>query len=142
MAAARGRAGRSGLLVWSLTGFFNGIGRSRLTLLVTVVMALANIPFNQFFIFTCHLGIAGSAWGTVAAEVVGLALALAFFLGAPRAPSLPARTSPGAGPRSAASSRSACRWASASPPTSLGLALFQLMLVSYSTAAGAATQIA
>jgi multidrug resistance protein, MATE family len=132
--------GPLGLLVWSLTGFFNGIGRSRLTLVVTLVMALANVPFNQFFMFELGLGIAGSAWGTVAAEVAGLAVALAFFLGA----------------RTRRRYRSHLTWRrpairrqfAVGVPMGLGitadllgLALFQLMLVSVSTVAGASTQI-
>jgi multidrug resistance protein, MATE family len=132
--------GPLGLLVWSLTGFFNGIGRSRVTLVVTLVMALANIPFNQFFIFDAGLGIAGSAWGTVAAEVAGLAVAAAFFLA----------------PRTRRRYRSHLTWRRTAilrqfrvglpmglgiTADLLGLALFQLMLVSVSTVAGATTQI-
>ena len=132
--------GPLGLLVWSLTGFFNGIGRSRVTLVVTLVMALANIPFNQFFMFKLGLGIAGSAWGTVAAEVAGLAVALAWFLGA----------------HSRQRYRSHLTWRRTAirrqfrvglpmglgiTADLLGLALFQMMLVSVSTVAGATTQI-
>ena len=132
--------GPLGLLVWSLTGFFNGIGRSRLTLLVTAVMALANVPLNQLFIFNVGLGIAGSAWGTVAAEVAGLAIALALFLG----------------PRIRHRYRSPLTWRRTAigrqfvvglpmglgiTADLIGLAIFQLMLVSVSTVAGAATQI-
>ena len=132
--------GPLGLLIWSLTGFFNGIGRSRVTLVVTLVMALTNIPFNQFFIFDVGLGIAGSGWGTVAAEVAGLAVAAAFFL---------AR-------RTRLRYRSHLTWRRTSilrqfvvglpmglgiTADLLGLALFQLMLVSVGTVAGATTQI-
>ena len=132
--------GPLGLLVWSLTGFFNGIGRSRVTLVVALVMALANIPFNQFFMFRAGLGIAGSAWGTVAAEVAGLAVAIAFFL---------AR-------RTRRRYRSHLTWRRTAilrqfavglpmglgiTADILGLALFQLMLVSVGTVAGATTQI-
>jgi MATE family multidrug resistance protein len=132
--------GPLGLLVWSLTAFFNGIGRARLTLLITVVMAVTNVPFNQLFMFDLHLGIAGSAWGTVAAEVAGLALALVFFLNR----------------RSRRGFRSHLTWRrtaigrqiAVGLPMGLGitadlagLALFQLMLVSVSSTAGAATQI-
>jgi MATE family multidrug resistance protein len=132
--------GPLGLLVWSLTGFFNGVGRVRLTLIVTVLMAVTNIPFNQLCIFGLHMGIAGSAWGTVAAEVVGLAVALGFFL----APSIRREY------------RSHLTWRRTmifrqfrlGLPMGLsitadliGLALFQLMLVTASLVAGAATQI-
>ncbi len=132
--------GPLGLLVWSLTGFFNGIGRSRLTLVVTLVMAVTNVPFNQFFMFDLGLGIAGSAWGTVAAEVAGLAVALSFFFSR----------------RMRARYRSHLTWRrtailrqfAVGLPMGLGitadvfgLALFQLMVVSVSTVGGAATQI-
>ena len=132
--------GPLGLLVWALTGFFNGIGQSRLTLIVTVVMALANVPFNQFFMFNLGLGIAGSAWGTVAAEVCGLAVAAGFFLG----PRLRLRY------RSHLTWRRTAIWRQFAvglpmgfgiTADILGLALFQLMLVSVGTVAGAATQI-
>ena len=49
--------GPLGLLVWSLTSFFNGISRTRISLVVTAAMALANIPFNQWFIFSLHMEI-------------------------------------------------------------------------------------
>ena len=133
-------AGPLGLCVWVLTGFFNGVGRARVTLLVTVVTAVANVPFNQLCIFNFHLGIAGSAWGTAAAQLVGLVLALTLFL----APAIRKRY------------RSHLTWRRpaiirhvklglpmglATTADLLGLALFQAMLVSLSTVAGAATQI-
>lgn len=132
--------GPLGLLIWSLTGFFNGIGRVRITLVVTLVMALTNIPFNQWCIFDLNMGIAGSAWGTVAAEVVGLVVALAAFL----APGMRRQF------------RSHLTWRHAAIVRQFrlglplgfsitadlaGLALFQLMLVTASLVAGAATQI-
>lgn len=69
-----------GAAVWALLGFFNGIGRPRVTLLVTAFMALANALFNELFIFHLRLGIAGSGLATAAAQVCGLALALGVFL--------------------------------------------------------------
>ncbi len=132
--------GPLGLLVWSLTGFFNGIGRVRLTLVVTLLMALINVPFNQLCIFTLGMGIAGSAWGTIAAEFVGLVLALALFL----APSvrrhyrshLTWRRSP-----VARQFKVGLPMGFALTADLAGLALFQLMLVTVSLVAGAATQI-
>jgi MATE family multidrug resistance protein len=132
--------GPLGMLVWALTSFFNGIGRTRISLVVTALMALVNIPFNQWFIFSLHLGIAGSAWGTVAAEVVGLLFALSSFLG----------------PVMRRQYRTDCTWRRtmlrrqfteglpmgfSTTADLVGLALFQLMLVTASSAAGAATQI-
>lgn len=66
--------------VWALLGFFNGIGRPRVTLLVTAVMAVANAIFNEIFIFHLHLGVAGSGLATMVAQACGLAIAMAAFL--------------------------------------------------------------
>lgn len=133
-------AGPIGLLVFSLTAFFNGVGRSRLTLLVTLTMGLANIPFNQLFIVSLHLGIAGSAWGTAAAQALGLVLGLVLFLS----------------PDSRRRYRTHLTWrrpaivqqftlglpmGMATTADLAGLALFQAMIVSVGNVAGAATQI-
>ena len=66
--------------VWALLGFFNGIGRPRVTLLVTGVMAVANAIFNEIFIFHLHLGVAGSGLATMVAQACGLAIAMIAFL--------------------------------------------------------------
>ena len=128
------------LLAWSFTGFFNGIGRSRTTLLVTVVMALMNVPFNQWFMFGLGMGIAGSAWGTVAAQAVGLAIGLAVFLGARMRHSFSSHLT---WRRTAV-----LRQFSFGLPMGLsavadllGVALFQLMLLTLGTTEGAATQL-
>ena len=62
------------------SGFFNGIGRPRITLWITLVTTLANALLNQVFIFGLGWGIAGSAWATNCAQVIGLLFALAIFL--------------------------------------------------------------
>jgi MATE family multidrug resistance protein len=132
--------GPLGLLVWSLTGFFNGIGRVRLTLLVTLLMALINVPFNQLCIFTFGMGIAGSAWGTIAAELVGLVLAVWLFL----TPAMRQRYRSHLTWRRAALGRQfrvGLPMGFAITADIAGLALFQLMLVTVSLVAGAATQI-
>ena len=72
-----------GIALWSLLGFFNGVGRPMLTLQVTLSVALANALLNQWFIFDLHWGIAGSAWATDAAQLLGVSAALAAFLGKP-----------------------------------------------------------
>src|SRR5437762_4784011 len=65
---------------WAMVGFFNGIGRPRVTLLITVVTTVANALLNQLFIFRLGWGIAGSAWATNVAQLAGLLFALAIFL--------------------------------------------------------------
>lgn len=72
----------SGAAVWAMMGFFNGTGRPRVTLLITVVTTVTNALLNQLFIFRLGWGIAGSAWATNAAQLLGLALAIAIFLDA------------------------------------------------------------
>jgi MATE family multidrug resistance protein len=63
-------------------GYFNGIGRTQLTLLLFATQALENALFNQLFIFKLKWGVAGSGWATTIAQAVGLAPALLIFLSA------------------------------------------------------------
>jgi MATE family multidrug resistance protein len=72
-----------GIALWSLLGFFNGVGRPMVTLRVTAVVAVANALFNQLLVIELGLGIAGSAWATGAAQLLGVALALTAFLSRP-----------------------------------------------------------
>jgi MATE family multidrug resistance protein len=131
-----------GAAIWALLGFFNGIGRTRLTVLVTSVVALANVPLNQLFIFGLGWGVAGSAWATTVAQLLGLGLALGLFLRKefrvryrshatwrPRAQQLRSQFLLGfpMGLLAAADL--------------LGMSIFQLMQVRLSTVAGAATQV-
>jgi multidrug resistance protein, MATE family len=66
--------------VWAAFGFFNGVGRPRVTLLITVLTTLTNALLNQVFIFNLGWGIAGSAWATNCAQLTGLLFAVALFL--------------------------------------------------------------
>ena len=66
--------------VWAAFGFFNGVGRPRVTLLITVITTLTNALLNQIFIFQLGWGIAGSAWATNCAQLTGLLFAVALFL--------------------------------------------------------------
>jgi len=69
-----------GAAMWGVLGFFNGIGRPGLTLVVTATVAVANALLNALFIFGLGWGVTGSAWATNAAQGIGLALSLAIFL--------------------------------------------------------------
>src|SRR5215469_15949501 len=132
----------AGAAVWAMIGFFNGTGRPRVTLVITVVTTVANALLNQLFIFRLGWGIAGSAWATNTAQALGLLTALLLFLGPhyrrvyasqltwrPRARRLfeqlrlgvPMGLSPAA--------------------DLLGFAIFQIMQTRLGTAGGAATQI-
>jgi multidrug resistance protein, MATE family len=69
-----------GAAVWAMMGFYSGISQPRLALLISIVTALANVVFNQVFIFNLGLGIGGSGWASTVAQALGLAVALGVFL--------------------------------------------------------------
>jgi MATE family multidrug resistance protein len=69
-----------GSMGWAAMGFFNGISAVRFTMAVVVATTIANAVFNQVFMFQLGMGMGGAAWGTNAAQAVGVALALTFFL--------------------------------------------------------------
>ena len=70
-----------GIALWSLLGFFNGVGRPTITLWVTLSVAVANALLNQLFMFDFGWGIAGSGWATNAAQLIGVAGTAVLFLG-------------------------------------------------------------
>ncbi|MFL6601989.1 MAG: MATE family efflux transporter [Steroidobacteraceae bacterium] len=72
-----------GVAAWGMLGFFNGIGRPRITLVITLATTLANVLFNEVFIFHLGWGVAGSGWATTAAQALGLVLCIAIFVQAP-----------------------------------------------------------
>jgi MATE family multidrug resistance protein len=61
-------------------GFFNGIGRPRVALAVTCLMAVTNAIFNELFLFHLHWGVAGSGLATTVAQACGFIAATAAFL--------------------------------------------------------------
>jgi MATE family multidrug resistance protein len=66
--------------MWAVTGFFNGIGRTGVTLWINVFVALANAALNELFMFQLGWGMAGAAWATTVAVALGLVAAIAVFL--------------------------------------------------------------
>jgi MATE family multidrug resistance protein len=72
--------GPIGVAVWALSSFFNGIGRTRITLLIALVEAVVNAALNEIFMFRLGLGMAGSAWATTASLLIGLLVSLAILL--------------------------------------------------------------
>jgi MATE family multidrug resistance protein len=70
-----------GLMGWAAMGFFNGISAVRYTMAVVVVTTVTNAILNQLFMFELGMGMKGSAWGTNAAQLIGVCVALSFFLG-------------------------------------------------------------
>jgi MATE family multidrug resistance protein len=71
-----------GVAVWAVLGFFNGIGRTRTTVLITAIITCVNALLNWAFIFHLGLGVAGSAWASNCAQGVGLVCTLGIFLSA------------------------------------------------------------
>ncbi len=131
------------VLMWSFSGFFNGLGRTRVTLAVMVVVALVNAVLNQWLMFGLGWGMAGSAWATTISLVVGAILLAAMLL------SREVRVT----------YRSDLVWrvrvrhvralfalglpmGLAATVDLIGFSLFQLMTVKLGAVAGAATQIA
>jgi MATE family multidrug resistance protein len=66
--------------LWSVSGFFNGIGRTRITLWLMLTVAVLNVPLNELFMFRLGWGMAGAAWATNVALAFGIAIALGLFL--------------------------------------------------------------
>jgi multidrug resistance protein, MATE family len=134
--------GPLGIALWSLLGFFNGVGRPAITLWVTVSVAVANALLNQLFMFDFGLGIAGSAWATNVAQLVGVATAAVLFLGRAM------RTCYASNLTTRLHARALVRQFKLGFPMGLliaadilGFALFQLMQVRLGTVDGASTQI-
>lgn len=131
-----------GLAAWAIAGFYNGVGATRITLVVAATTMLMNVPANQLFMFELGFGMAGAAWGTNVAQLTGLIAGLAFLLG-PRF-ALPYRTRLTWRPR----------WLLIRKQLAIGLpvgvmygadvlgvAFFQLMIAQIGSAPAAATQI-
>ncbi|HEX3398360.1 MAG TPA: MATE family efflux transporter [Steroidobacteraceae bacterium] len=66
--------------LWAVLGFFNGIGRPTITLRIALGVAAINALLNQLFMFNLGMGVAGSAWATNAAQLLGVGIALVWFL--------------------------------------------------------------
>src|SRR6202020_2467436 len=134
--------GPLGVALWAVLGFFNGIGRPTVTLRIAAGVAVINALLNQLFMFNLGQGVAGSAWATNCAQLVGVGVALGWFL----APGTRARF------RSHLTMRFHARnlWHQLQlgfpmglliAADILGFALFQLMQVSLGTVDGASTQM-
>jgi multidrug resistance protein, MATE family len=128
--------------VWAMLGFFNGIGRPRMTLIITVLTTVANALLNQLFIFHLGWGIAGSAWATNAAQLLGLLFAIAIFLGPHYRRLYQSHLSWHPHARRLLEQLRLGVPMGLSPAADLlGFAIFQMMQTRLGTAGGAATQI-
>jgi MATE family multidrug resistance protein len=64
---------------WVVFGFFNGIGRTSVTLALNVGVAVLNALLNELLIFRLDFGIAGAAWATALALAAGTLAGIALF---------------------------------------------------------------
>jgi len=131
-----------GVAAWAMIGFFNGIGRPRVSFLVAVATAVANAVFNDIFIFRLGWGVAGSAWASNVAQAVGFAIAFILFLRVPFRKSHQSHL--GWRPRRRLireQLRLGLPMGLMPAADVLGFSVFQMMEVRYGTVAGAATQM-
>jgi len=63
--------GAFGVALWAISGFFNGIGRTKVTLTVSVGVVVVNAALNEILMFRLGMGIAGSGWATTLSLLVG-----------------------------------------------------------------------
>jgi len=66
--------------LWAAVAYFNGIGRTRIPLATGLIVLSVNVVLNELLIFRLGYGIAGSAWATTLAELVGVAVAVTMIL--------------------------------------------------------------
>ncbi len=131
-----------GVMLWAVAGFFNGIGRTRVTLLLMGLVALLNVPLNELFMFRLGWGVAGAAWATNVALALGVLFALAlFFARSVRQDFASTRHWQPDLARSAALLALGLPIGVAIAADVLGAALFQIMQVQLGPVDGAATQI-
>jgi multidrug resistance protein, MATE family len=131
-----------GVALWTVSSFFNGIGRTKVTLVMMASVAAVNAVLNQVFIFELGMGVAGSAWATGAAQLVGLGLGMSVFLSDRICREFSAHTCWRPDPTEIRRAVALGLPMGLLPAVDLvGLALFQVMQASLGAVAGAATQI-
>lgn len=62
--------------LWAAVAYFNGVGRTRIPLAIGIIVVCSNALLNEVFIFRLGLGMAGAAWATTVAELIGLVVAI------------------------------------------------------------------
>ena len=131
-----------GVAAVAMIGFFNGIGRPRVSFLVAVTTAIVNAVFNDLFIFRLGWGIAGSAWASNVAQAAGFAIAFALFLRVPFRESHQSHLAWRPRKRLLREQiRLGVPMGLMPAADILGFCVFQMMEVRYGTVAGAATQM-
>jgi MATE family multidrug resistance protein len=134
--------GPASVALFAFTAFFNGIGRTRITLMVMAVVMLLNVVLNQWLIFGLGMGMAGAAWASTISVAVGVVLGLIMFISHGVSAEFGSRLcwKPEL-PRIAALFKLGFPMGLSPAADVTGFALFQLMLVSLGPVDGAATQI-
>ncbi|MGH8631377.1 MAG: MATE family efflux transporter, partial [Burkholderiales bacterium] len=130
------------LALWALTGFFNGIGRTSVTLAVMAFSALLNAVLNQLFIFEFGWGVAGAAWATTTALLATVVVTAALLVSRALDREFSTRAALRIDPVLARSLLLVGLPMGMFPAIDVGaLALFQLMQSGVGTTDGAASQI-
>jgi MATE family, multidrug efflux pump len=131
-----------GVALWAVLGFFNGIGRARVTLSINLFTLCINAVLAQLFIFKFNWGVAGAAWATNCATAVGVLIALWVFVRATDFHQYRARlTWRLQWPRLYHQFQLGLPMGVMLAADLFGFALFQLMQVKLSAVDGAATQV-
>jgi MATE family, multidrug efflux pump len=131
-----------GVALWGLLGFFNGIGRPRITFAIDAFVAISNALLAQLFIFEVGWGMAGAAWATNCAQGLGVIAALTIFTSLPIDRTFHSRRM-----WRLRAGKLWSQWKLGFPmglllaADMLGFAMFQLMQVHLSPVDGAATQV-
>lgn len=66
--------------LWAAVAYFNGVGQTRIPLAIGLVVTIANVALNELLIFRLGYGVAGAAWATTLAELIGTVLAILMIL--------------------------------------------------------------
>ena len=69
-----------GVALWAVLGFYNGIDRARVSVMITAIVAVVNALLNWLLVIRLETGIAGSAWATNFSMLSGVGFALWVFL--------------------------------------------------------------
>lgn len=70
----------AGVALWTMNAFFNGTGRTRITLIVSAIVLLANVALHELLMVQLGMGITGSAWASTLAMLLGAAIGFVLYL--------------------------------------------------------------
>jgi MATE family multidrug resistance protein len=127
--------------LWAAVAFYNGIGRTRIPLAIGLLVMASNVVLNEIFIFQFGWGMAGAAWATTCAELLGVLLAIVMILRLDPRRFMPKLTWRPATRRVVTLVALGLPMAMTASADLGAAALFQLMQVQFGVVDGAATQI-